>query len=52
MEIFLIDKLFIGKTALFYGPDPVDDFSMCLLLAWEYSHWFQYNFRYLKLSCV
>lgn len=33
MEIILMDKLFIGKTALFYGPDPVDDLSMCLLLA-------------------
>lgn len=52
MEIILMDKLFIGKTALFYGSDPVDDLSMCLLLAWEYSHWFQYDFTYLKLSCV
>lgn len=28
-----MDKLFIGKTALFYGPDPAGDLSMCLLFS-------------------
>lgn len=28
-----MDKLFIGQTALFYGPDPVENLSMCLLFS-------------------
>jgi len=28
-----MDMLFIGNTALFYGPDPVEDLSMCLLFS-------------------